>query len=233
MRITKTSTSWIKYSAPVCAGLICVATGFVLGRLSAPAPPDSAQMVCRPSAPALATAQRTDPVMLFYGNSLIHDHDWDIPDRQNVNCARQGLSLQQGVRLAKDLPEIAPQQIVLGFGSVELLRSRLSGTAPDVEAFETHANALVRHLSDRWPEARIIWITVPQIGDDDDIRHARALSAAAPAKISNLDCLNIDAALSLSSKSTSYDRLHLTAAAYTYLEQALIAPAPAAETTCP
>jgi hypothetical protein len=208
--------------------LLALVLGFwVMGRDT----PTQITLDCRPSLPVQASAQDKRPVVLLLGNSLIFDHNWRLPGFSTVICARQGLTLDAALPLLpQQLDRMAllnPVQIIIGFGSVELIRAAHTNTAPDLARFETDAQTLVDDLNARWPNAALRWISVPGLSDETspahwpDPAHIVQMNTALRARLGP-DLLDTDAAISLPPAEASYDGVHLSALAYGRLETALI-----------
>lgn len=176
-------------------------------------------MICRPSAPAAAAAAAVDPVVLFWGNSLAHDADWNTPGRVlAINCARQGQTATEALAEVKALPDIEPAAIVLAFGTVELVRQ-----AADVPQFSDTMRALTAALRDRYPAARLALTGIPatsapwRYDTDQAARLNTVLAALGPD-----DFLDLDAALAgVPEAMQSYDGVHLSPTSYTAWRKAL------------
>lgn len=116
------------------------------------------RLACRPSAPATAVATAGAQVVLYLGNSIVFDHDWSLPGTRAVNCARQGLVAEA---LPVDaLPRIAPDLVVLGFGTVELVRG-----ARDAPAVVADLGGVLRGVAARYDGAPILILAVPPYED--------------------------------------------------------------------
>ena len=136
--------------------------GYVLGgRQVAPA---VTPLSCTPSAPQIVTAGAEGPVVLFWGNSLLHDHQWRLGGATSVNCAVQGLTAAAAAPMVPSLPDVAPDAIVLAFGSVELIRAG-RGAAMDANAFAQAVGANTAALKARWPQAVIVLTSAPAFAD--------------------------------------------------------------------
>lgn len=129
--------------------------------LRAPVVPETAALTCRPSLPADALQDADRPVVLFWGNSLLFDHSWDHPSFKAVNCARQGLTLDAALPLMQSLPEIAPNAVLLAFGSVELIRP-----GPiDLHRWQADLDKMLNHLQTHYPDTLVILSTIPTVQD--------------------------------------------------------------------
>lgn len=193
-------------------------------RLSPKAPP------CRPSAPFRAMQAHDGPVALLIGNSQVFDGDWRPGDALAVNCGRQGMLAAEGLAAAPALPGIDPDAVLVGFGAVEALRGA------DAAAFAQDYDALLERLRARWPDARIIAMTVPPMRADapDLPGTAPRAAAAAPAFSTEIRAaaaahgiaiLDAGAALGIGDApppaALSHDGVHLSAAGYAALSRAL------------
>lgn len=211
--------------------------GYLLGdRREAPARP---ALSCTPSAPRIVVKAADAPVVLFWGNSLLHDHQWEIAGAVSVNCAMQGLTASAAASIAPSLPDVDPNEIVLAFGSVELIRSARGATLA-VPEFVDAVAANVASLQNKWPGAQITLTAAPffsGVGPEAliSIIEARILNDALASLAARTDGVayfdlsglyNTDGP-DLPARAT-YDGVHLTGAAYqrwqSALEQFLQAP---------
>lgn len=205
------------------AGLV-IGAGLTLwiGRES----PKELPLVCRPSAPSQAVATQDLPVILMLGNSLVHDHDWQIPRYFPINCGRQGLTAERMVPLIATLPEIAPDVVFIWLGTVEAARAAGSGEAVDVEAFGKAYEQILLKLREAWPSVDLLAATLPHTTGldardamrlDNTIREA-ALLAGSP----GLRLIEVSETLgAYDGISISYDGIHLGPSAYELLEKAV------------
>lgn len=203
-----------------------VAGGYFLGHKPAPAP---RPLVCRPSNPPAFVARHPGTRLLLVGNSLLFDHDWRVPGAIVVNCARQGLTARAALDKLAEIPGIAPDMILLGFGSVEAYRAAKADLPLPVDDFAEAAKALVEALRARWPEADILFLTVPDWPGTPEIpaltrpADARALSAAIERLAQgqhSLGVLDMNA-LPAMREAGLYDGLHPARAVHEDLEQVL------------
>ena len=183
--------------------LLLLPAGFGLGLVLAPrlasAPPVPAP-VCRPSVPE-QVAPGDAEMVLYLGNSLVFDHDWVLPGTLPVNCARQGM-LAARLRVS-DLPDVTPQLIVLGFGTVELMQGK-----PDAKAFTETMAGHVAALRQRFAEAQILLLGVPLT---DDVAEAQV--AGLNAALSDL-ARTAGVQFAEAGVLPSYDGVHLTQDGY-------------------
>jgi len=203
------------------AGLVIGAgLTILMGRETPKDPP----LACRPSAPSLAAAEQDFPVILMLGNSLIHDHDWQVPRYFPVNCGRQGLTAKRMVPLIERLPEMAPDVIFVWLGTVEAAQAAASGKAVDAEAFGQAFEQVLLKLREAWPSANLLAATLPHTtsvdaGDAAQLNNAirvAALVAGSP----GLRLIEVSEVLSAyDGTSTSYDGIHLEPPAYALLEK--------------
>lgn len=179
--------------------LVGFGLGVALAPRLAPAPPVPAP-VCRPSLP-----EQVDPgdaaLVLYLGNSLVFDHDWDLPGTLAVNCARQGLRAET-LRVPA-LPEVTPALLVLGFGTVELMQGR-STPEPFAETMADHVAA----LRQRFPQAEVLLLGVP-LTEGMDADQVAGLNGALRALARTADVAFAEAGVL-----PSYDGIHLTPAGY-------------------
>lgn len=198
--------------API-AGVITgvVATSLWFGLKS----PDAPQVVCRPSAPEVLSLT---PDVLFWGNSLAFDGNWDQADRVAVNCARQGLTAEAATTLVDDLPLLDLKVVALVFGTVEMLRGQT-----DAVAFRAAIESNLSSLRTRYPAAQFVVIGIPEgapwIYDDD------ATTAAYNHVLKDMaGTIFISATEALSqvpAQALTYDGVHLTQQSYAVLREAL------------
>lgn len=175
-------------------------------------------IVCRPSVPELLAG---GPKVLFWGNSLAFDHSWRLPDLTPVNCARQGLTLEASVPLARHLPDTDFTAVVLFFGTVELL-----GGPIDVDKFRRALDAKVTMLRTSYPDVKVIIIGVPEgsaltwdYGDHHDLAALNAVLRNVP----GTEFIDATSILSgMPENRQTYDGAHLEFRAYTMLEAELI-----------
>lgn len=210
------------YISAALALCLALGGGVLIGRWSPPA--WTAEITCRPTLPAQAYRETQDPVLLLWGNSLLFDHHWTGTDMAVVNCARQGQTAQAAQARTARLPGPAPDTILLAFGSVEAVRGDT-----DLAGFETAVAAITAELGARWPEARLLMASVPIFPEmpgagaitPQSVRALNAIlarqAAAAEARFIDLD----RTFATLSDSATSYDGVHLTAAAYGAWETAI------------
>lgn len=196
------------------AGLIAgVATSQLIG--PAPqGPPDRA--TCRPSEPARYLDAHDGPPLLLFGNSLLFDHNWQVPGIQVINCARQGLTLGAGLGLVADLPDITPKAILLGFGSVELLRGQSSP-----EAFSAALQDMFGALDARFPDTPALLLSIPESGPE--YTQAPALNTVLRAAVASSPrrALIDLGALPIPPDAQLYDQIHLKAPVYIHVQDIL------------
>ncbi len=214
--------------------LLVVVVAFAAGYLAGgrQAAPTMIPLSCTPSAPQVVTARAEGPVVLFWGNSLLHDHQWRIGGATSVNCAVQGLTAAAAAPLVPSLPNVAPDAIVLAFGSVELVRAS-KGVASDANAIAKAVRANLAALKARWPLAMIVLSSAPafaQQGGDGiiDLDEAEALNgvlsliAGEAAGVSYFEMRTLyDASRPELPAAATYDGVHLTGQAYARWEAAL------------
>jgi lysophospholipase L1-like esterase len=213
--------------AAIAAALL--AGGIMAGRLSVTSAP--APLICRPSAPERAAIGRR--AVLLFGNSQLHDGDWRFPGALAVNCARQGMTLREGLAAAPDLPEVAPAVVILGFGAVEALRAPGAGRAVDADAIARDMADLLGGLRARWPEAELIVSAIPPMRPDllpQSLRGAAridAINAALARAGAAAGAAVIDPALPVDagglSRAMTHDGVHLTETAYALWQAQIIA----------
>lgn len=217
---------------------LCLAVGAGIGgALFGPSwplgwPLASARPICRPSAAPLAATLHDGPVALLFGNSQLYDGDWRLGPALAVNCARQGLTAAEGLAMVAALPPVDPDLILLGFGAVEALRGA------DPTRFAESYGALVDALQARWPQARLVAMTVPPMRPGGGAVHRSAagpgaaaavapLSAAIRAEAARRGLPVLDAAAALGvadappSETLSHDGVHLSGEGYARLSAAL------------
>lgn len=199
----------------VCIGLVLgVLLGVVGSQVLGPEPRPQTALTCRPTLPAQALADTSEPTLLLWGNSLLFDHDWTETGHLPVNCARQGQTAAAALPLTAALPPVAPDMVLLAFGSVETFLATRDGHAVDHAAFARDMQAIVAEITTRWPEARVIAAGLPGFQDS-----APALSRAVAA--SGAEFLDLERVLAGLGTEASYDGIHLTRRAYEAWEQAL------------
>lgn len=212
---------------------VCISVGVWIGSWIAPQQNGSTpgmQLTCRPSLPERAVTQAALPAILFFGNSLLFDNDWRIPDALAVNCARQGMSASRARDLIENLPEVRPLGIVLAFGSVEAYHAQHNGKMINLAQFTADTEQINRSLRARWPDAWILWMPIPTT--------ETAPGQLSPIRLSDAQTLNTaltvlakqDArTLALSPQAAGhdedgfvlYDGVHLSAPAYKIWETRL------------
>ena len=138
-----------------------LAVGAVLGprldRWANPAGPDP--LVCRPTLPVTEPAMSGNVPVLFLGNSLVFDHDWDVEGIFPINCARQGMTVA-ALGDAK-LPDIQPDLVVMGFGTVEVLHA---GTGDlDIARFQAAYDVALDKVTTQYPEAGVLVLGLPDV----------------------------------------------------------------------
>ena len=171
------------------------------------------QTTCRPSDPVKATDNKHN-VVLYLGNSLVFDHDWQIDGTAPVNCAQQGRTAAELV--IDGLPDILPRTVVVGFGTVEYLRAEKQNRQPDIEYVAKSIEAVSVALNTRYPEAKILLLGLPPL----EVSGKRIDTAPLNASIADLTERNglIWAPISTTSR---YDGIHLNESEYAQWERAI------------
>ena len=216
------------------AALLILGTVFTLSVVSRSNHAQAAlPLTCRPSAPELLAAQDPRPVLLAFGNSLIFDNDWRMPNYLVVNCARQGLVVRQAQNLLDDLPDVAPTTLLMGFGSVEAIRATLLNAPLDDTDFEVAMAQTLDTLQNRWPDTVIVLASVPAWKPDRQFSIIVAQSDAAALNVALrnavqgrpnvtfLDLSQLPSGTSDTRALWSYDGRHLLPAVYREWEDAL------------
>lgn len=167
-------------------------------------PPEARQpdMVCRPSDPARAVQASAAVPILYLGNSLVFDHDWQIAGSIAINCARQGARATDIP--VDDLPQVLPRIIVLGVGTIEILQ------AVPVEQAAQEIETLLQRLRSRFPDARLVLLAAP-VTEGVDGGAVRALNERTARMAEETEITFL--AITLPERG-SYDGVHLTPAAY-------------------
>ena len=220
-------TGWKGPGVAILAVAVCFGAGFGTGhRLAREAPPPHPSPVCRPSAPQLAADHAGLPIMPFIGNSLLFDHDWRIDGALAAICARQGLLAREAPALIASLPGMAPEMVVFGFGTVEVLRAGLADRQIDPAGFAQAAQDITRSPRARWPEARLVWLRIPRTGSGpirppDVLALNDALTGVLVAAHPGAILLDTGPLSSGGPVMPSYDGIHLTAPGYLAWERAL------------
>ena len=204
--------------------------GYVLGGKTVP--PARIALSCTPSAPETIVRSTDAPVILFWGNSLLHDHDWRMDGAVAVNCALQGLTAAAAAPMIASLPDVEPDVIVLAFGSVELIRAGRGGDFSE-DAFSAAVTDNVAALKARWSNARQILTSAPSfrgLGGDEqiDLGQAGTVNAALSSiaeednaiSYFEMSALYKPGGPDLPGEAT-YDGVHLTRAAYQRWQAAL------------
>ena len=205
------------------------AAGYVMGgRQMHPA---KVKLSCTPSAPQIIASSANTPTVLFWGNSLLHDHDWRFPSRTSINCAVQGLPASAAAPMVATLPEIGPSEVVIAFGSVELVRAGAKGAPVNENDFAQAVSQNIAALKNRWPQARLILSSAPSFDANTKIDPIEAqIVNAALARIADDDAkvsffemskLYPSDDAQLPGKAT-YDGVHLTRDAYKLWQAALV-----------
>jgi lysophospholipase L1-like esterase len=169
---------------------------------------------------------------LLFGNSQLHDGDWRFPGALAVNCARQGMTLQEGLAVARQLPDIAPAVVIVAFGAVEALRAADRGASIDLIAFARDMDALLLDLRARWPAAELVVLAVPPMRpallpwDRQEAARIGGVNAviaraAGAAVLDPADALPTDQDGLLATM--TYDGVHLTQDAYALVQTQIIA----------
>ena len=143
----------------LAGGLGALAAAWTLER--ARDEPVARPLACRPSLPAHAFQEADGPVVLYLGNSLVFDHDWNIAGTAPVNCGRQGMVAAD--LDAAQLPETAPGLVVVGFGTVEILRASGAGTSVDLASFEHSIVSVLETVQRRYPAVPVMVLGVPSV----------------------------------------------------------------------
>lgn len=118
---------------------------------------------CRPSDPAVAT-KNAKRVVLYLGNSLVFDHDWQIEGTFPVNCAKQGRTASE--LALNSLPLIQPDLVVLGFGTVEYLRAEKQNRQLDFEDINQSISDVGTAVKARYPDSKVMLLGVPPLEQD-------------------------------------------------------------------
>lgn len=172
------------------------------------------QTTCRPSNPAQARENEQN-VVLYLGNSLVFDHDWQIEGTAPVNCAQQG---RTAAELAIDsLPNIRPDLVVVGFGTVEYLRAEQQNRQPDIASVTQSIETLNEKLKIRYPDAKTMVLGLPPL----EVAGKRISTTQLNESISDLANRSglIWAPISATSR---YDGIHLDESEYAQWRQAVI-----------
>lgn len=181
-------------------------------------------VACRPSFPDRALGDYDGPVLLLWGNSLLFDNGWRDTGAEPVNCARQGLTAAQALRLTDDLPGPAPDTILVAFGSVEAVAATQADATVDAASFGAAVAAIISRLSARWPRARILLASVPNFTKQGELRpeHTELLNAelAGVAGAAGANLLDLSA-IYRNDPAASYDGVHIAPRAYGKWEEAI------------
>lgn len=211
---------WLYFASGIALGIILGAAG----GLTWPHTPAQLGLTCRPTLPDRALGPQDRPILLLWGNSLLFDHDWTQTGTVPVNCARQGQTAQAATPLTPALPEIAPDRVLLAFGSVEAFIAARDGRPVDLEGFETALTQITEALATRWPEAEMILASVPfGAGGVLRLEDAGALNDRITARAVEMGAgvIDLDDILSGLPQGGSYDGVHLTRAGYAAWDAAL------------
>ncbi len=182
-----------------------------------------ASLTCRPSAPAVIASVTSQPSILFWGNSLLFDGDWNASDYLAVNCARQGLTAAQARALTPLLPSFAPDEILLAFGSVELGRHKNL----NLPIFIDDVAGIVTQLGAQYTDSRIWLAGIPYTQTENPgWIYSGALIALEMneqlAKVEGAHYFDLSGVLRpLRTVPHTYDGLHLTSQAFDAWQDAI------------
>lgn len=220
----------LKASLSFLAVIAAFGAGYLLGGRQAA--PEKIQLSCTPSAPEIIAGSTDLPVVLFWGNSLLHDHHWRIDGAVSVNCAMQGLTAAAAAPVIPSLPDVDPDVVVLAFGSVELVRAG-KGDAFSGEVFAKAVAANISAMNVRWPRVRVVLTSAPsfsELGADEqrDLAEAAALNSVLSRIADEDDSLSYFEMSALYETGSpqlpgeaTYDGVHLTQGAYQLWQAAL------------
>lgn len=192
----------------VLLALVSAVVGAAIALLLAPQPLSSNQssLACRPSAPEMVP-RNTDAIVLYFGNSLVFDHDWTIDGTQPVNCGQQGLTALKFLSLP--MPNIVPDVVVLGFGTVEMARAASNGETADAKEFSESMESTLERVLDAYPSSSLMILLPPALGDpfasSDHEPFQDQLRRIAREQ---------EASVASSPGSTTYDGVHLNTESY-------------------
>lgn len=186
--------------------------------------PKTPFVVCRPSAPAQAYHDSTEPVVLLWGNSLLFDYHWYGLEASIVNCAHQGQIAVDAAPKTRFLPQVMPDLIVVAFGSVEALRASKGRQTLDLVGFEDGMADILDQITHKWPEAKVLVNSTPGFADvgilhENDVQNLNVVIERL-AFNSGAQYLSIQSLLKDASN-PSYDGVHISPKAY-YLWEAAI-----------
>ncbi len=206
----------------VFGGGVLVGLGFVT-LVTRQSEPGITSLTCRPSAPAVVASVTSQPSILFWGNSLLFDGDWNASDYLAVNCARQGLSAAQARTLTPLLPDFAPDEILLAFGSVELGRHKNL----NLPAFIDDVTDIVAQLSVQYTDSQIWLAGIPYTQTENPGWIYSGASIALEmngqlARVEGAHYFDLSSVLDpLRTVPHTYDGLHLTSQAFDAWQDAI------------